>query len=159
MLDKKFFRGKNDKDEWVYGSLIEDYSDHRENRFYILENKPGTKDYPHISRFLESISGHITPVRKETVCQFIEQMRYRGSYFFEGDIVQIKGKNDQNFKAEDLAIVVSDNCIIKNGLGLCFPQDTLDYKIVGNVIDNLDILSEKSIKWVKNYGWLMDKED
>lgn len=159
MLDKKYFRAKNYDNEWVYGSLIEDYSDGSEDRFYILENKPATKEYPRISRFLEDINGHITPVRKETICQYIEQMNWHGSYFFEGDIVRFKDSHVRDFKSEDLAVVVSESCIFYDRFGRCWhPQYTLDYEIVGNVIDNLDMLSERSIKWIRNYGWLREKE-
>lgn len=153
MLNKKLFRAKNMSDVWVYGSLIEDYAS---GQFFILENKPDSMDYPFIDPVTGIIDGHITPVRKETICQYIEQMKWRGCNFYEGDIVKCGGKWIRKGD-ERLAIVISDSCIIEDGLGYCFPQDTLDYEIVGNVIDNLNMLSEKSIKWIKNYGWL--KED
>lgn len=140
-------------DVWVYGSLIEDYAS---GQFFILENKPNSMDYPFIDPLTGIIDGHITPVRKETICQYIEQMKWRGCDFYEGDIVKCGGKWVRKGD-ERLAIVVSDSCIIEDGLGYCFPQDTLDYEIVGNVIDNLNMLSEKSIKWIKNYGWLKEE--
>lgn len=149
MLHKKLFRAKNGSDKWVYGSLIEDYAT---GNFFILENKPNSMDYPYIGPATGIIDGHITPVRKETVCQYIEQMKWRGCDFYEGDIVKCGGKWVRKGD-ERLAIVVSDNCIIEDGRGYCFPQDTLEYEIVGNVVDNLDMLSEKSIKWIKNHGW------
>lgn len=151
MLNKKLFRAKNEQNEWVYGSLIEDYST---GDFYILENKPDDMNYPYFDRDTGCIDGHITPVCKETICQFIEQMRWRGLDFYEGDIVRCTRKGTNGFRC--VAIVVSDSCIIEDGLGRVFPQDTLDYEIIGNVIDNLDLLSERSIRWVKNYGWLSD---
>lgn len=140
-------------DVWVYGSSIEDYAS---GQFFILENKPNSMDYPFIDPLTGIIDGHITPVRKETICQYIEQMKWRGCDFYEGDIVKCGGKGVRK-DDERLAIVVSDSCIIVDGLGYCFPQDTLDYEIVGNVIDNLNMLSEKSIKWIKNYGWLKEE--
>lgn len=155
MLNKKLFKAKNEKNEWVYGSLIEDYSD---GNFYILENKTEDMSYPYIDPDTGIIDGHITPVREETICQYIEQMSWRGLDFYEGDIVRCTRRGGL-YAQQFIAIVVSDSCIIEDGLGRVFPQDTLDYEIIGNVIDNLDLLSERSIRWVKNYGWLKESED
>lgn len=155
MLNKKLFRAKNNCNEWVYGSLIEDYST---GKFYILENKPNDMNYPFIDSVTGVIDGHITPVRKETICQYIEQMSWRGLDFYEGDIVRCTWAKSGKIFGTGTAIVVSDRCIIEDGYGRVFPQDTLEYEIIGNVIDNLDLLSERSIRWVKNYGWLREEE-
>lgn len=153
MLNKKLFRAKNNKDEWVYGSLIEDYAS---GKFYILENNLESMESTYIDSVTGIIHGYVTPVRKETIGQYIEQMKWRGMDFYEGDIVRYRWRNSDEVRG--LAIVVSDSCIIDDdGYGRVFPQDTLDYEIIGNVIDNLDLLSESSIKWVKNYGWLREE--
>lgn len=152
MLNKKLFRAKNEQNEWVYGSLIEDYAT---GKFYILENKPEDMDYPYIDD-VGFIDGRVTPVQKRSICQYIEQMRWRGADFYEGDIVRCFRRNTiESF----IAFVVSDSCIIEDGFGRVFPQDTLDYEIIGNVIDNPELLSERSKKWIKIYGWDKESED
>ena len=146
MLNKKMFRAKSMSNEWVYGSLIEDYTN---DCFYIIRNNMNDC---RIDQTSGVITGKVTPVRKETICQYIEQLNYRGADFYEGDIIRTTLRHTDKF-AEN-AIVLSDSCILKDGLGIIFPQDTLEYEIIGNVIDDSNLLCEDSIRWLKNYGWL-----
>ena len=154
MVNRKLFRAKDKQNKWVYGSLIEDYAT---GMFYILENKPEDMDYPYIDD-IGFIDGRVTPVQKWTICQYIEELGCQGDEFYEGDIIRCTRRHGGEFF--DNAILISSSFIIEDGSGrMLFPQDTLDYEIVGNVIDNPELLSEISKRWNKNYGWVKKSED
>lgn len=154
MVNRKLFRAKDEHHKWVYGSLIEDYAT---GKFYILENKPEDMDYPYIDDF-GFIDGRVIPVQKWTICQYIEELGWQGDEFYEGDIIRCTRRHGVEFFGN--AILISSSLIIENGSGrMLFPQDTLDYEIVGNVIDNPELLSERSKRWNKNYGWVKESEE
>lgn len=154
MVNRKLFRAKDEQNKWVYGSLIEDYAT---GKFYILENKPEDMDYPYIDD-IGFIDGCVTPVQKWTICQYIEELGWQGDEFYEGDIIRCTRRHGEEFFGD--AILISSSLIIENGSGrMLFPQDTLDYEIVGNVIDNPELLSERSKRWNKNYGWVKESEE
>lgn len=147
-VKQKVFRAKNSQNEWVYGSLIEDYSD----------DSKLDKNYPYIDPDNRFIHGCITPIREETVCQYIEELnRLYNTDFYEGDIVQCTLACGEFYCN---AIVISLESIVKDGyFNRFFAQDVLNYKIIGNVIDNPDLLNDKGGRWCEVNGFGKESEE
>lgn len=128
MYRKKKFRGRSlDNNEWIYGSLTTIESEQKCMINNVL----------------------VDPV---TVHQYLPERSYMNDQdIYEGDIIRMtraKHKSDHLF----MAIAVSEEVVIEDGFGRWLrPQDCYDYTVVGNVVENLDLLSEKGQKWVKNY--------
>lgn len=88
-------------------------------------------------------------VYPETVGRMLEYPCYDSNYenkeFFQGDIIQVWNNRftDIHSKTHDhLAIVVDEHTIMQDNLGLRFPQDTTRVKVVGNIYDNPNLVSE-----------------
>lgn len=114
------FRGQiMDSNEWVYGSLVYSPS---ENQYYIVEHSGDELSYP---------------VKEETIGQFTGLLDKNGNKIFEDDIVRIDGK---------YCVVVFDNgCFYPIGAYIArsgFEYDKDDYKIIGNIYDNSELLNE-----------------
>lgn len=78
------FRGKTERDQWVYGSLILAGS-----CCCVLESEENCHpmDYPYLDNELGTIDGKATPVIPETVGQFTGLTDVNDTKIFEGDIV------------------------------------------------------------------------
>lgn len=131
------FRGKTETGRWAYGSLI------------LADN---------YCCILESDDGKATPVIPETVGQFIGRACYDAFGYnqklFEGDIIAVyrsKRIDIEHGKPDSIAIAVDEHCITENGLGRCFPQDTIQTKVIGNVYDNPELVGEKYAELYKRY--------
>lgn len=147
-VDDILFRGKRvDNGEWVYGYLFKgvDYLD----RHHIIAIIPENTDiYPRSEVAYEEVD-------PETVGQYIGRDDIYDDMIFTDDLIECYWRH--HFGEEDkfrgIYCVVTDSCI-DNGLGYCWPQDTLDYIVVGNKYDNPDIyeqMKENTFKEVEEY--------
>ena len=145
-MKKILFRAKVvGSGRWVYGSLIE-----WPGYCCILERPEDLHDmdHPYLDDDIGWIDGKATPVDPKTISRFIEYPCYGGfreQDIFEGDIVEIyDSKCDIELtEPRDICVVVDEHCITKNGLGRCFPQDTIQVNVIGNVWDNPELVTEK----------------
>lgn len=128
------FRGKSERNGWVYGSLIKtgDYC-------CILPDDDGSMyDYPYLDSELGTIDGYAIPVNPETVSQFTGLPDKNGKKIFEGDVVRammdwgpagmIESVVDIGFKKYD------------GYRWNYFDLDTIE--IIGNIHDNPELLKE-----------------
>ena len=147
------FRGKTDSGKWVYGSLImaDDYC-------CILEKEEDVHpmNYPYLDGFIGTFDGKATPVKPETVSQYIIGEDRNGQMVFEGDVVRIYSRWGDIWSKNNIAMVVDKNTITTDGLCRWMPQDTIEIEVIGNIWDNRDLLNERSKKWIDNYYQLME---
>ena len=164
-MKKILFRGKTKRGNWVYGSLIVSGK-----YCCILEADDGSYDYPYpyLDSEIGTIDGCATPVIPETIGRLIEYPCYDAFYeneqIFEGDIIavypRVKCGDIKQMEPEHLAIVVNEDCIIEDGGGYRFPQDTTRIKVVGNVIDNPELIGRGyAALYLHNNGYSREKED
>lgn len=67
---------------------------------------------------------------------------YTDQRYFQGDIIELYSQKWKNVD-ERLGIVVDEHCYTANGLGRCFPQDTLQARVIGNVWDTPELVGKK----------------
>lgn len=150
------FRGKSKgTNEWVYGSLISigEY-------YCILELDCQTGGATYLDADLGYIDGQATPVIPQTIGRMIDYACYDAEcrcVLFEGDIIKLHGKHGQN---RGVAIVCDEHSISENGLGRCFPQDTVQADVIGNVWDNPELVGEKIADlYLYYYGFQTDSRN
>jgi hypothetical protein len=150
-MKQYLFRGKSvSTGKWVYGSLI------RAGSYCCIledEDKVHPMDYPYLDPDLGVIDGQATPVIPETVGRCVNDPCYTDftdQRYFEGDIIELHSAKWKSFE-KCLGIVIDEHCYTENGLGRCFPQDTLQAKVVGNVWDNPELVGEKYADQYKYY--------
>lgn len=145
------FRGKTPgpNGKWVYGSLIT-----AENYYCILEKEEDVHpcDYPFLDGDIGWIDGTATPVIPETVGRLVNDPCYTDftdQRYFQGDIIELRRRHfDEEIR---YGIVVDEHCFTENGLGRCFPQDTMQAKVIGNVWDNPELVGQKYADLYKSY--------
>lgn len=140
------FRGKNRSGKQIEGSLVRGIAK--------FDNKPTTFIYELNTEidgrgWIGNYFGE--EVDPKTVMQFTNCIDRNGNKIFEGDIVKVYGYIEDNGANNSIAIVVDNSTLIEDGLGRWRPQDTVRLEIIGNIFDNLELLSERSKRWVKNY--------
>lgn len=138
MLDILFRGKRKDNNEWVYGFLISigDYC-------CILELDCQIGGATYLDSDLGYIDGQAVPVIPQTVGRLLDRACYdadRQCTLFEGDIVKFHDKRGQE---RGVAIVCDEHSITENGSGRCFPQDTVQADVIGNVWDNPELVGEK----------------
>lgn len=143
------FRGKRkDGRGWVQGCLIKigEYC-------CILELDCQDYGCTYLDSRFGYIDGQAVPVIPETIGRLVNDpcyTNYTDQRYFQGDIIELysaKRKHDE----KSLGIVVDEHCFTENGLGRCFPQDTLQAKVIGNVWDNVDLVGKKYADLYKYY--------
>lgn len=140
------FRGKTDAGRWVYGSLV------KTGKFCcILQDDDGSNyDYPYLDADLGCIDGYITPVDSVSVGQYIGIQDKNNQKIFEGDIVKF-----HMFRGEPdwVGVVVYDSTCLYILVGntsdkvpfevQVSARDKSTFEVIGNVIDNPEILEVK----------------
>ena len=142
------FRGKTKEGDWIEGYLVQG--------IYEFDNSPAIMIIPPNALFGADYGiSNMIEVIPETVGRLIENPCYDTAYndqrFFEGDIIGVycsKTADIYHDEPDRVAIVIDEHCITENGLGRCFPQDTISVKVIGNVHDNPELVGEK---WAERY--------
>lgn len=141
------FRGKRkDTGEWVEGYYAKpkDYLDEKE--FHVI--------FPlDLTLYPRSEFSSYEEIIPETLCRLVNDpcyADYTDQRYFQGDIIEL-----QSYKGKPLGkrvgIVVDEHCFTEDGLGRCFPQDTLQAKVIGNVWDNPELIGRKYADLYKYY--------
>ena len=127
------FRGKSlDNGEWIFGSLMI-----ANDKYFII---------PQIAKAMMTCSVEIDP---GTASQYVMGEDRHGNELFEGDIVNVY---DRHFnKIIDVAMVCDKSTLIHDGGGFWKPQDTVRLEVIGNIWDNLELLDERTRRWIDNY--------
>ena len=129
------FRGKSVKSgSWVYGYYLKD-----EDGGSLIVNTVVPSPCGYCIEEFDSIKNY--SVNPETVGQYIWKLDWEGNKLFEGDIVRLH--NRFSCEEEGFAVVISEDCIEKNGFGRWFPQDTRFFELAGNIYDNPELLKEE----------------
>lgn len=131
------FRGKPiGEDRWIFGSLIVRGDEH-----YILTNGTSGK-----------VDDCMMKVDPETVSQYVMGSDRNFTKIYEGDIVEVYGRQAS---WDDLplriSVVVDRNTLIWEGGGYWKPQDTVQLEVVGNIWDNFELLDERTRGWIDGY--------
>lgn len=135
------FRGKSERNSWVYGSLIKtgDYC-------CILPDDDGSMyDYPYLDSELGTIDGCAIPVNPETVGQFTGLLDEYGEKIFEGDIMDLHckyGIRSVVFDEDYSEFEFGRDDPTENHEGLCLCVDHDGGKVIGNIHDNPELLEE-----------------
>lgn len=81
------FRGKNSKDEWVYGSLIINEAENEKGKFQVAFIVPGL---PCASDGGNFYTARMERINIDTIGQFTGLLDKHGKRVFEGDILRVK---------------------------------------------------------------------
>lgn len=129
-MRKILFRGKRPiNGAWVYGDLVQIPS--QENWYGISLQKPSKDVYT---------------VESKTVGQYTGMTDKNGKKIFEGDIVQYYDTIEGNICTPEIVIfgdsgwqTKSIKCYVADELN---PRVAKDYKVIGNIYDNPELLKE-----------------
>lgn len=77
-------------------------------------------------------------VDPNTVGQYIGLEDVTDRKIFEGDIVKMFYAHTKDERG--VGVIASDSCVLVNGLGRMFTQDIFDFKVIGNIHDNPELL-------------------
>lgn len=146
-MSEILFRGKKkDTGEWVEGYYAKAKDYLSEEEIHVIFPLDLTL-YPH-SEF--SSYEEIDP---ETIGRLVNDpcyTDYTDQRYFQGDIIELHSQKWKTIERR-LGVVVDEHCFTENGLGRCFPQDTLQAKVVGNIFDNPDMIGKKYADLYKHY--------
>ena len=141
------FRGKRvDNGEWVIGQYYKRthyYGDLSVKHYIIVSTED--LDYDQALEYYE-----IVP---ETLGRLVNDpcyTDYTDQRYFQGDIIELYSQKWKNVD-ERLGIVVDEHCYTANGLGRCFPQDTLQARVIGNVWDTPELVGKKYAELYRYY--------
>lgn len=134
MREILFKAKRKDNGEWVEGYLIKSFT----GICYIV------KLYDHILNILEKYE-----VDENTLCQFTDLTDKNGNKIWENDIICINDAEEcvvrWRFGAFELLYRVCANSIYAYvGTDLYINDNTLDIKVLGNTIDNPELLDNKN---------------
>lgn len=165
-VDDILFRGKRlDNGEWVYGYLFKGIWYYDESDIVAI--------IPEQNEVLPRCEVEYYEIDSETIGQYIGRDDMNGNKLFTDDLIETYWRHHFGDEKRYMGIhcVVSDSCI-DNGIGRCWPQDTLYYKVIGNKYDNPDIYEKmredtmvkiKSLElhspWFKKNFHVPDEED
>lgn len=150
-MKRNSYRGKCERTgRWVYGSLI--YVETEVKPYCCILPANCEDDYnTYLDPDLGTIDCEAVPVIPETVSRYLYWACYDKALLcelFEGDIITLR---DKRGNPRGVAITVDESSISENGLGRCFPQDTVQADVIGNVWDNPELVGEKYVELYKYY--------
>lgn len=146
-MRKILFRGKAIYGSWVYGSLIQA----RDFCCILDSDDEDDMEYPYLDGYLGVIDGYATPVKFETIGQFIGIHDKNGKRIFEGDIVKFHMFRDE---PDYVGIIKYDSSVClyllvgnNPSLGMFEVQvssrDKSSFEVIGNIHDNPELLGEE----------------
>ena len=134
------FRGKNAKDEWVYGSLIINETENDKEKFQVAFIVP---DLPCASNGGDFYTARMERVKVETIGQFTSLKDKNGHEIYEGDILGMDGEKERL----EVRFVRGVFAFLWNGdLDDEFPTGSPTHEwalVVGNIHDNPKIIKRK----------------
>lgn len=137
MLCTKQFRGKTNKGDWVYGSLVNGIRQYDNERISII--------YPEDTKF----DGRCVPCNYEcnivdvrTVGQLVSTFDKNRNAVFENDIVNIWDEEYDKIMIRG-AVVVTSRVMEYKGRIIPLKVSPFDIEVIGNIFDNPDLVSKK----------------
>ena len=154
MNRKSKFRGKNSKDEWVYGSLIINETENEKGKFQVAFIVPGL---PCDSDGGDFYTARMERVKIETIGQYTGLHDKNGKEIFEGDIVEMIRPVEKSRKCMLTRHIVTCHSVCdwvfeslaKEVLGLMMANnsdfDSYRFEVIGNVFDNPELAQPYSL--------------
>lgn len=137
MLCTKQFRGKTNKGDWVYGSLVNGIRQYDNERISII--------YPEDTKF----DGRCVPCNYEgnivdmgTVGQIVSTFDKNRNAVFENDIVNIWDETHDKIILRGV-VVVTSRVMEYEGQIIPFKASPFDIEVIGNIFDNPGLVSKK----------------
>lgn len=134
------FRGYSKAYGWVEGNLD-------------LAQKLSGIEYA----FIRTEDGHVCNVHPNSIGEFVGRYDSEGHRVFEGDIVELAPPHYNAHGRMELG-VVADHGRYLLMYGYNTPIDGMRFKVVGNVYENLDMLSPENQRYIKVFHFQEDEE-
>lgn len=141
------FRGKRkDTGEWVEGYYAK-------AKYYLNDEEMHVIFPVDLTLYPHSEFSSFEEIDPETLGRLVSDpcyTDYTNQRYFQGDIIELYSDKWKSIEHR-FGIVVDEHCFTENGLGRCFPQDTLQAKVIGNVWDNPELVGKKYADLYKYY--------
>lgn len=147
------FRGKNSKDEWVYGSLIINEAENEKGRFQVAFIVPGLPCASDGDRYY---TAYMERVKVETVGQFTGLHDKDGREIYEGDIVtMMRAPEGRRSSVLTRHVIETDTVcrwhfrsLTKEVLDILMSFTNFDsyrFSVIGNIHDTPELAHEESL--------------